>query len=227
MKRLLFLTLLTVMTASLWGQTWKHEDTTGRHPLTYHMILEKFRPGVVTYSDGSTSTAMLNYCVITQDLVFAQNGTIYLVDHPEKIAMVTIDSLTLVPKTPGKGELIEAIFPAKDNGLYVEHIGTATPEERTDAYGSVIPNNNSNLRSTTSYGNFALMPTMPHDIDVKLMYDYYISRNGEHIPFRTQRDIQNAFPDKASGLKAFLKKNKNRLKTREDYIEVYKYCIGE
>ena len=217
MKRLLFLTLLTVMTAPVWGQTWEHEDTTGRHPLTYHMILEKFRPGVVTYSDGSTSTAMLNYCVITQDLV----------DHPEKIAMVTIDSLTLVPKTPGKGELIEAIFPAKDNGLYVEHIGTATPEERTDAYGSVIPNNNSNLRSTTSYGNFALMPTMPHDIDVKLMYDYYISRNGEHIPFRTQRDIQNAFPDKASGLKAFLKKNKNRLKTREDYIEVYKYCIGE
>ena len=117
MKRLLFLTLLTIMTAPVWGQ-WVHEDTTGRDPLTYHMILEKFRPGVVTYSDGSTSTAMLNYCVITQDLVFAQNGTIYLVTQPEKIAMVTIDSLTLVPKTPGKGELIEAISPAHFGGLH-------------------------------------------------------------------------------------------------------------
>lgn len=229
MKKLLFLTLMIAASIPAWAQSasWVHEDTTGRDPLTYHMVFEKFGPGVITRSDGSTSTARMNYCVVTQDLVYAQNGTIYLVNNPETIATVVIDSVTFVPKNPGKGELIEAIYPARNNGLYVEHIGTATPQERTDSYGSVIPNNNSNLRSSTNYANFALMPAMPYDIKVKLMDRYYISRDGEHIPFNTQKEIQNAFPDKAAGLKDFLKKNKNRLRTRENIIQAYNYCMGK
>lgn len=203
---------------------WVHEDTSGRDPLTYHMVFEKFRPGVITYSDGATSSAMMNYCVLTQELVFAQNGSIFLVKNPEKIASALIDSTLFVPKNPGKGEFLALLTPAERNGLFVEHIGAATPQELTDSYGSVLPGTSGGRLVSANIGNLSTQPALPHDVKVKLMDKYYIERDGKHIPFQTVKDIQNAFPQKANEIKAFLKKTKNRLKTQEDFLAVYRFC---
>ena len=229
MKKLLCFAILLAASFGLQAQSssgWVHEDTSGRDPLTYHMVFEKFRPGVVTYADGSNSTALLNYCILTQEFVFAQNGTILLVKNPEKIASVVIDSTVFVPKVPGKGEFLIALRPGEEVGLFVEHQGTATPQERTDSYGSVLPGTSNGRLASMNIGNFSTMPALPHDVKVKQMDKYYVKLQGKHVPFHTNKEIEKAFPEKAAGLKAFLKKEKNRLKTETEYLAVYDYCMG-
>lgn len=215
MKKLLTLAILAVVSATAWAQQ--------RDETTLHMLLEKFKPGIVYYNDGATTSAILNYSVVTQKLVFAQNGEIYYVTNPEKIARVAIDSCILVPSEKG---FLEAIRAGNDGGLFRDRIGSAAPKPKTDSFGSPLPATTS-AKTIESYYDFSRLFVVPHDYVIKIIDKYYISRDGNYIPFSTMKEINNAFPGKDKEIKAFLKKSKNKMKTPEEYLAILDFCLGK
>ncbi len=216
MKKLLTLAIFAAISATAWAQQERNDGT-------LHMLLEKFKPGVVYYKDGLTTSAILNYSVVTQKLVYTQNGDIYYVTNPDNIARVAIDSIVLVP---GGSGFMEAIRAGQDGGLYRDRIGSAAPKPKTDSFGSPLPAT-TNAKTVESYYDFSRLFVVPHDYVVKIIDKYYISRDGNYIPFTTMKEINNAFPGKDKEIKTFLKKTKNKMKTPEEYLAILDFCLGK
>lgn len=215
MKKLLTLAIFAAISVTAWAQE--------RNEATLHMLLEKFKPGIVYYKDGATTSAVLNYSVVTQKLVYTQNGEIYYVTNPENIASVAIDSIVLVPSEKG---FIQTIRAGKDGGLFRDRIGSAAPKPKTDSFGSPLPATTS-AKTVDSYYDFSRLFVVPHDYVIKTIDKYYISRDGNYIPFTTMKEITNAFPGKDKDLKAFIKKSKNKMKTPEEYLAILDFCLGK
>lgn len=215
MKKLLTLAILAVISVTAWAQE--------RNEASLHMLLEKFKPGVVFYKDGLSTSAVLNYSVVTQKLVYTQNGEIYYVTNPDNIARVAIDSIILVP---GGSGFMEAIRAGQDGGLFRDRVGSAAPKPKTDSFGSPLPATTS-AKTVESYYDFSRLFVVPHDYVIKTIDKYYISRDGNYIPFSTMKEINNAFPGKEKEIKAFLKKSKNKMKTPEEYLAILDFCLGK
>ena len=67
---------------------------------------------------------------------------------------------------------------------------------------------------------------MPADYKVQVENKYMWYRNGKYTPYTTVKEICNAFPGHDKEIKAFIKDNKIRLRSHQEYLDVLDFCVS-
>jgi hypothetical protein len=187
-----------------------------------NFLLPRFTKSIIKFKTGSARTAMLNYNVVDQEMVFMQPDAYMVLENPELIDTVNIDNRKFIPF---KKEFYELVL----NGpieLFIQHKvnleipGTATgygatsktlaPSEFRQVYG---PRGSINLRVPDEY---------------KLTDDshYWIRRDMVMEKFSNKRQFLKLFKNKEKQLNQFIDQSNIDFKKTDDVIKLVQYSSG-
>lgn len=183
-------------------------------------LLPEFSEGIIRLKNGQTRSMLLNYNVLTERVVYMQDGNPY-----DLIGVETIDSVFILDRSFtlfGKSFYEVAV---KDRiTLLIQHRGSLIPPGKPAPYGGV-----SHTSATTSYSSINVDGAtynlkMPSDYTVALNPVYWIRVDYEMHSFTKQAQFLKIFPGRENELKTFIKKNRIRFDRREHLVMLVEYC---
>jgi hypothetical protein len=196
--------------------------TAGTKMLDYFPINERYRypeflPGQVFMKNGQGSDLKLDYNFLSGEMEFIlEKDTMYIAKVKDIKYVVVLDTFyydngyieVISPGTLRVG--LRQYVKIKDilkKGAY----GSVNRGSSIDTYSSVFADGNSH----------DLIPN--EDIEVQMMYEYFISyKAGSFLEFSKKNAIQ-LFPQKEDDIKAYLKTHKVDFESRNDLLRFTEY----
>lgn len=179
---------------------------------------EHFLPGNIKMKSGETYASVLNYNVVTNEMIFENNGKYLAIANPENVDTVTINQRRFIYLN---NKFYEILFNSK-MPLLLEY--TATVNERGTSTGYGITSNTasaSSLKSLISQGGSYTLQ-LPEGYTVIPGYEYWIMNNGQLEKAGNERQLIKIFPKKKDAIKGFVQKNQTDFSKREDIIMIVK-----
>lgn len=177
-----------------------------------------FSPGIIKMKSGETYNRVLNYNVVTNEMIFKNNGKYLAIANPENVDTVTIRQRKFIYLN---NRFYEILFNSK-MPLLLEFTATVKEPGTPTGYG-----NTSTTASASSFkslisagGSYQLQ--LPDGYTVIPGYDYWIMKNGQLEKAGNERQLIKLFPRKKDAIKGFIKKNQTNFSKREDIIMLVK-----
>lgn len=193
-------------------------------------LLDEFSSCIIIHNDGNVTKATANYNLLSEELQFQKNNKIMSVTDPEDIKEVTFDKFNMVylhgnfyvELNNEKENVIHIFKKIKGNmndlleakGAYGSSTTTAATMQQADIDIGGI--NNMNVRmlwDNRSEGK---------EFRINENYFYTIANNNELISLK-KSNLYSSFPDLKKNIKAFLKREKNRLQDDADVKKLANY----
>lgn len=177
-------------------------------------VFNEFSPGIVMMKSGEVYNQALNYNIVTNEMIFNNNGSFMAIAQPENVDTVFINNRKFIPLNKKFFEILaDEKFP-----LLLEFTATIHEPGNPIGYGSNSSTNaTSNLKSIiSSGGSYALK--LPDGYSVTPGYNYWILENGKLMKAGSDRQLIKIFPDKKDKIKDFIQKNHTNFSKREDMI---------
>lgn len=177
-------------------------------------VFNEFSPGIVMMKSGEVYNQALNYNIVTNEMIFNNNGSFMAIAQPENVDTVFINNRKFIPLNKKFFEILaDEKFP-----LLLEFTATIHEPGNPIGYGNNSSTNaTSNLKSIiSSGGSYALK--LPDGYSVTPGYNYWILENGKLMKAGSDRQLIKIFPDKKDKIKDFIEKNRTNFSKREDMI---------
>jgi hypothetical protein len=181
-------------------------------------VFDQFLPGNIKMKSGETYDRVLNYNIVTNEMIFENNGKYLAIANPENVDTVTISQRKFIYLN---NKFYEIIFNSK-MPLLLEY--TATVKEPGTSTGYGITSNTasaSSLKSLISQGGSYTLQ-LPNGYTVIPGYEYWIMKNGQLEKAGNERQLIKIFPQKKDAIKGFVQKNQTNFSKREDIIILIK-----
>ena len=179
-----------------------------------------FSEGTILLKNGQKRNMPMNYNLLTEKMVFHQNGKPYDLAGIETIDTVFIQKTCFIPM----GNIFYEVAVNNKATLLIQHRGSLIPPGKPAPYGGV-----SHTSSTTSYssintagGTYNLK--MPSDFSVNYHPVYLLRIDYEIHTFTKQSQFLKIFPGKENELKTFIKANKIKFDKKENLVKLIEYC---
>ena len=186
-------------------------------------VFNEFSPGIVKMKSGEASTQSLNYNIVTNEMIFNNNGSYMAIAQPENVDTVFINNRKFIPLNKKFYEiLVDEKFP-----LLLEFTATIHEPGNPIGYGiNSSTNATSNLKSIiSSGGSYSLK--LPDGYSVIPGYNYWILENGKLKKAGSDKQLIKIFPDKKDEIKDFIEKNNTNFSKREDMILLVKHLESD
>lgn len=227
MKRIIFLIGVCLGSyGSLLAQDTKTiRVKTGKSiPLQERYRYADFQAGSVSYTNGSTSEAKLNYHLFLDEMHFLnpKGDTLSLADE-EHINSIQIGGDTFYyDHRNGYLEMVAEYPPLK---LARKQILAMAGSEKMGAYGQ--SSGVSSIRNLTSYSaaNSRIHKLQPKgDVLLSLDMSYYVIDQNKRSHTATKSGILKAFPKYKKQIERYLKEASIDLKKKEDLKKLIQFC---
>jgi len=207
--------LLSLMTSIL---TDLHGQTGSDRPLP-HFLFPDFTKGIIKMKDGRTLSAVLDYNMVDEEMVFEQKKVYMVLDKPEEIDTVYLQNRRFIPVEKAFYEVI-----VKGNvSLYIQHKARYVPVSSSTAYGMKSPTAPLTSVLTVSSGNQMRSVELPDNVTISPATVYWVRTGNKMHKFTTEKQFLKIFSGSEDDLKKFIKESKIDLKTREDLIKLGNY----
>lgn len=185
-----------------------------------HYVLPSFVKGTVLLKSGKTQTAMMNYNMITEEMIFENGSTRLAMDNLEKIDTIYLDSMRFVPHN----KIFYEVLINDRISLFKKHKSNLLQSGAPAGYGGT-----SETSATTSIsilaGSGALYKLqLPQDYHVKDASQFWISKENTESIVTSQKQFLKIFPEKSKELEQFIKQKKLNVRKQEDLIILIKKC---
>ena len=186
-------------------------------------VFSEFSPGIVKLKSGEVSTQSLNYNIVTNEMMFNNNGTYMAIAQPENVDTVFINNRKFKPLNNKFYEiLVDKKFP-----LLLEFTATIHEPGNPIGYGiNSSTNATSNLKSIISSGGSYTLK-LPDGYSVNPGYNYWILKDGKLDKAGNDKQLIKIFPDKKDEINDFLKKNNTNFSKREDMVLLVKHIESD
>src|SRR6185312_2121442 len=181
-------------------------------------VFDAFTPGTITMKSGETYKQSLNYNIVTNEMIFDNNGKYAAIDSPENVDTVYIGDRKFVP-------LNKKFYEVLSTGpmpLLEQFTATVSEPGTSIGYGSTT-----NAGAASSYqslirdgGAYGLK--LPDGYTVIPKNDFFILKDGNLERAGSQKQLSKIFPDKKDKIKDFVKKNNTNFSKREDMAALVK-----
>ena len=182
-----------------------------------HYLFPSFLEGSVLTKSGMQHRLMLNYNLLSEEMIFDTNG--------EKLAMYElfkIDTIFLGGRKfiPYENKFVEVLLVNAGYTLYAEHKCELIDVGVVDPYG--VSNQTS---STSSYSSLltngrSYQMELPDRYKAKQYVNYLLMRKGNVNRFTNLRQVLNYYPDKKKEAKAFVSKNDLKFGSETDMVKL-------
>ena len=213
MKFIYLLLIFSISAVSLSSQSRSIELT--------HYLLQEFTPGTVIMKDHSINFATLNYNLLSEEMLFNQQGKI-LALGPEVVK--NIDTIIIEDRkfVVNSGKFIELLYSGKDE-LYAEYRCTLIMPGTPSAYGTTTETAATKSYSSLYAGGVLYELTLPDGYKTRPYINYWLKREGKMIKFINIKQLGNLYKEKSSEFKAYTKTNPVDFKNPLSVAEVVKY----
>jgi hypothetical protein len=185
-----------------------------------NFLMPSFTRSLVKFKSGEVKTAVLNYNVIDQEMVFKQADSYMVLDDPQLIDTILMDDRKFVPFKTGFYE-VAVTGPVV---LFIQHKVNAEDEGTPTGYGATS-------KSATPvyvkqlYGPIGSVTLrIPDNFKLTDVTDYWISRDNSMEKFTNKRQFMKIFKDKEKEINQYIDKNNISFKKQEDIVKLVTYC---
>jgi hypothetical protein len=217
-RRIFTVYILVILIFSA-GRLSGQSDNTGPLP---QFLFPAFAKGIIKMKDGRTMTAILDYNMVDEEMVFQQGNVYMVLNKPEEIDTILLQNRKFVYVDKAFYEII-----VKGRvTLFIQHKGRYTIVSTPTAYGMKSPTNATINITAAKAGNQTRQIEPPDNVTVSLAKVYWAKINGEMNKFTSERQFLKLFPEREAELKEFIKRNGADIKTREGLIQVGNFING-
>lgn len=186
-------------------------------------LYPEFTRSSILMKNGRTMNVMLNYNMVTEKMVFEQNGEYYNIVNPETADTIFLNDEKFIYH---EGVFLEIMQLGK-LPFYVQHRAELIQPPRPAGYGTTSQLTSSNVLSgiNTPSGYYNLK--LPDGFTVRKSNTYWVNKDGRMGYFLGQRQFLKLFPDNDARLKKFIKDSKIRFDKPEDVVKLAAFCDNE
>ncbi len=171
--------------------------------------------------NGKTQDVRMNYNIVTEKMVYEQDGKMFDLINPETIDTVYIRNRKFVPA----GKIFyEVILKGSPLTLFIQQKGSLLSAGTPAGYGGT-----SQVSATRSLSSIELSGSrynlaLPSDFIVNPSPVYWIRNENEMDSFLTEKQFLKIFPDKEKELKLFIKQNRIKIGNPDQLARLVSYC---
>ena len=179
-----------------------------------HYVFNKFMPGTVTMKSGESSNQLLNYNILTNEMIFDTDGKLLAIANPENVDTIYINYRKFIPISNRFYEvLVNAEMP-----LLLEFTATVTEPGTATGYGG-----SSTTTASTSYKSLigsggAYSLKLPDNFKVVPGFVYWIMKDDQLQKIGKANQLIKIFPGKKNIINDAIKRNNLKVSNREDII---------
>lgn len=183
-------------------------------------LFPEFSTGKVRLKNGNSQSIELNYNTVSEKMVYKKEEKLFDVVNTEIIDTVIIKERKFVPVAK---VFYEVLLPAPVS-LFVQYQGKIIPPGTVAGYGGTSQvSSTTNLSSVNlSMGYYNLK--LPDDYTVRVHLIFWINKENNMFSYETEKQFLKLFPDKASELKEFIKKQKIKFDKPADQVLLIEHC---
>ncbi len=173
---------------------------------------------MVKMKSGETSNQVLNYNILTNEMIFNNAEKYLAIASPENVDTIYINNRKFIPLNNKFYEvLVNSHMP-----LLLEFTSTISDPGASTGYGGT-----STTTAATSFKSLinaggAYELKLPDGFTVKPGYGYWIMKDGKLEKAANTKQLIKIFPDKKDMINYAVKKNDLKLSRREDIIRLVK-----
>lgn len=204
---------LTIFLLRLLGNLYAQDLQPGNE--INHYIFPSFIEGTVKQKSGEVIKALLNYNTLTEEMIFDQAGQKLALDKIENIDTVYIQNRKFIPF----GKVFYERATNTPNALFIQHKSQFIPPGNNTGFGTSQTSAISNMTDLKSLG-LAYKLKLPDDFKIISKTIYWLKKNNNSYIIKTEKNLQDLFPEKADAIKKYVKDNKINFKNPDDLIKV-------
>jgi hypothetical protein len=163
---------------------------------------------------------MLNYNIVTGNMVFMQKGQIYDMINYNAVDTVYMQGRKFIPVGKVFYEVtLEATLP-----LFIQYKGKIQLPPKPAAYGGTSEISSSTYINNLSLGNDVYRLKNDPNLIIKPETVYWISINNSLSSFQTEKQLLIILPDLKNEIKQYIKQNKLKFANPGDIRKLIVYC---
>ena len=189
-------------------------------------LFPAFKEGIVIMKDGKKISGLLNYNMAEEKMVSEVDGIYRYSKDPQYIQTIFLENRVFVP--------VESVFyEVLSTGtatFFLQHKCYITSKGADVGYGASSQSQGPTKMTRVElvnvvyqYGSVAYL-TLPPNVNVNPASAFWVRKKDKLEKFTTQKQFLKIFPEQASELKAYIKKENIKIKTREGVIKLGDYC---
>ena len=181
-------------------------------------VFDEFATGEVRMKSGEISKQLLNYNILTNEMIFDNNGKYLAIASPENVDTVYITNRKFIPLNNKFYELlVNSKLP-----LLLEFTASIKDPGTASGYGGTSNTTASTaLQSLISTGG-AYDLKLPDGYSVKAGYAYWIMKDGTLEKAGSVKQLVKIFPGKKDMINDFVKKNNTNFSKSDDVAALVK-----
>ena len=183
-----------------------------------HYAIDSFSKGKVLLKTGAVSEQVLNYNILTNEMIFNNDGKMLAISDPKGVDTVFIQNRKFVPVNDKFYELLAA-GPAP---LFLEFTYKIDEPPVSVGYGNASQTTNATSVSSLVSRGQAYEIKLPDDFKVVPGYSYWIRKDDKYFKITNAKQLTSLFPEKKDAINDFVKKNKTNFSKRDDLILLVK-----
>lgn len=213
MKLISFLVILSLSATSLYTQSKSVELT--------HYLLPEFTSGSVIMKDGSVNFALLNYNLLSEEMLFNQRGKILALgaDMIRSIDTVTIGGRKFVVEN---GKFFELLYSGKDE-LMAEYRCSLIAPGTPAAYGTTTETASAKAYSSLYAGGMVYELTLPDGYKTRPYINYWIKREGKLSKFINIKQLTALYKPSSAKIKEYAKTNTIDFKSPDSIVQILEF----
>lgn len=189
---------------------------------TFHYLFPEFTDGTVFMKNGTANNALMNYNLVTEEMVFNQGGEIFA------IADATLKNLDYVVIANRKFVLYEKdkfaeVVHENEYKLYVEHKGRVIPPGKAAGYGGTSQTSAVTSYSSIQSGGMWYELEMPEDFSVNQFKVYLIDNGSGLKKIRSINQLRRLYRKNRELYDSYMKNNNVEFDNYETVIKLVEF----
>jgi hypothetical protein len=190
-----------------------------------HFLFPSFKEGLVIMKDGKNFSALLNYHMVDEMMITELDGIYRYSKDPRLIDTIFIENRVFVPVE----NVFYEVLASGPVTFFLQNRSNYTPRGADVGYGARSQSvgrtqyRRFELSDLRYFGEVAYMD-LPPNVEITPASVFWIRKNGEFEKFSNEKQFLKILPEYHNKLKEYIRKEKIRMKSREDLIKLGKYC---
>lgn len=182
-------------------------------------LFSAFADGIVVKKGGEKVGAMLNYNIVTEEMIFLDNEMFLALGGNASVDTVYLNNMVFIPAEKAYYELA---FTGKIK-LLVQFSGSARVDGKDVGYGGT--SQTSRVTSYSAVGNGSAMYRMelPENLVIDRDITYFVELDGKMERFIGKRAFLNIFKNHKKDLETFIKENNTDFENYNDVLALIVY----
>jgi len=183
-----------------------------------HYVFDEFTPGTVKMKSGETYSQVLNYNILTNEMIFNNDGKYLAIANPENVDTVSINDKKFIPFNNKFYEvLVNSNMP-----LLLEFTATVNEPGASTGYGGTSTTTASTSFKTLVSSGGAYDLKLPDGFTVFPGYAYWIKKDGKLEKAGSAKQLIKIFSAKKEMINDLVKKNNTNFSKRGDVAALVK-----